>query len=70
LRFDHVDRFGKVTLRRAGILHHLGIGVEHCNRAIMMLVDEVQVRVIDDVTGEVTSTRLINPQRNYWARSF
>jgi transposase InsO family protein len=69
VRFDHVDRFGKITLRRAGITHHLGIGAEHRNRAVMMLVDEVEVRVIDDVTGEVISTHLINPERNYWVRS-
>jgi hypothetical protein len=29
VRFDHVDRFGKATLRRAGKMHHLGIGIEH-----------------------------------------
>jgi hypothetical protein len=69
VRFDCVDRFGKVTLRRAGVTHHLGIGAVHRNRRIMMLVDEEQVRVIDDVTGEVISTHLINSQRNYWARS-
>jgi transposase InsO family protein len=69
VRFDCVDRFGKVTLRRAGVTHHLGIGAVHRNRRIMTLVDEEQVRVIDDVTGEVISAHLINPERNYWARS-
>ncbi len=69
VRFEHVDRFGKVTLRRAGLMHHLGVGVEYRNRAIMMLVDEVEVRVIDDVTGEIISTHLIEPEKNYWART-
>jgi hypothetical protein len=35
----------------------------------MMLVDEVEVRVIDDVTGEIISTHLIEPEKNYWART-
>jgi transposase InsO family protein len=69
VRFDHVDRFRKVTLRRAGIIHHLGIGIEHRGRKLMMLVDEVEVRVIDDVTGEIISTHLIEPEKNYWART-
>jgi transposase InsO family protein len=69
VRFDRVDRFGKVTLRRAGVMHHLGIGIEHRGRKLMMLVDEVEVRVIDDVTGEIISTHLIEPEKNYWART-
>lgn len=69
VRFDRVDRFGKVTLRRAGITHHLGIGAAHRDRKIMMLVDESEVRVIDDATGEIISTHLIKPEKNYWARS-
>jgi hypothetical protein len=69
VRFDHVDRFGKVTLRRAGITHHLGIGAVYRSRAVMMLVDEVEVRVIDDATGEMISTHLIEPEKNYWART-
>jgi transposase InsO family protein len=69
VRFDRIDRFGKATLRRAGITHHLGIGAGHRNRAIMLLVDEELVRVVDDVTGELISTHRINPDRNYWARS-
>lgn len=69
VRFDRVDRFGKVTLRRAGITHHLGIGAAHRDRKVMMLVDEEQVQVIDDVSGEIISTHVINPARNYWAAS-
>ena len=69
VRFDYVDRFGKVTLRWAGALHHLGIGIEHRGRKLMMLVDEVEVRVIDDVSGEIISTHLIKPEKNYWART-
>jgi transposase InsO family protein len=69
VRFDYVDRFGKVTLRRAGIMHHLGIGIEHRGRKLMMLVDEAEVRVIDDVTGEMISTHVIEPEKNYWART-
>lgn len=69
VRFDHVDKFGKVTLRRAGITHHLGVGAVFRNRKILMLVDQIQVQVIDQETGEIISTHLIKPEKNYWART-
>ncbi len=40
VRFDHVDKFGKVSLRRAGKMHHLGAGRAHAGKAITILIDE------------------------------
>jgi len=68
VRFDHVDKFGKITLRRAGITHHLGVGAAFRNQKVIMLVDQIQVQVIDQVTGEIIGTNLINPKKNYWAK--
>jgi transposase InsO family protein len=66
VRTDTVDRFGKITLRRAGRLHHLGVGVHHANTAILMLIDEHHVDVINPATGEHLSHHTIDPARNYW----
>ena len=36
VRFDVVDRFGKVTLRHAGRMRHLGVGVAHATTRVIM----------------------------------
>ena len=33
VRNDHVDRLGKISLRRAGRMHHLGVGADHTGTA-------------------------------------
>ena len=33
LRYDRLDTKGKMTLRRAGRMHHLGIGTKHARNA-------------------------------------
>ena len=35
VRHDTIDQFGKLTLRRAGKLHHLGVGRAHARRRIV-----------------------------------
>ena len=35
LRYDHVDPGGKVSIRRAGKMHHLGIGTRHRGTQIL-----------------------------------
>jgi len=66
LRYDLVDRGGRITLRRAGRLHHLGVGAAHARRRVLAIVDEREVSVVALDTGEVLSTRRIEPERSYW----
>ena len=66
LRYDTVDKAGAMTLRRAGRLHHLGIGAAHRGRRVLAIVDEREVTVVDLETGEVLSTHRIEPDRGYW----
>ncbi len=68
VRFDHVDKFGKVSLRRAGKMHHLGVGRAHAGKAITILIDEKVVQVVEDKTGEILTTHLIDGQKIYWAQ--
>lgn len=67
VRHDTIDRFGKLTLRRAGTLHHLGIGRAHAGREALILVDDHEVTITDRATGEILGSYDINPNRNYWA---
>lgn len=66
LRYDHVDPNGKTSLRRAGRMHHLGIGTHHRGKRILALIDETTVSVIHLDTGEILSTHNIDPTRSYW----
>ena len=66
IRYDRVDKDGKLTLRHAGRLHHLGIGKHHARTQILMLIDTKTVTVINLKTGQILSEHTINEQRNYW----
>ncbi len=55
-----------MTLRRAGRLHHLGIGAAHRGRRVLAVIDEREITVVALETGEVLSTHRIEPERNYW----
>lgn len=65
-RVDKVDGTGKVSLRRAGQLHHLGVGRAHTGTAVTLLTTKTHVSVIDPATGEHLSEHLIEPEKNYW----
>jgi hypothetical protein len=66
LRYDHVDPGGKVSIRHAGCMHHLGIGTAHRGKEILALTDTTSVTVIELRTGEVLSAHDIDPARAYW----
>jgi transposase InsO family protein len=66
IRYDHVADNGKMSLRRAGRMHHLGIGVEHRSKRVIALIDETTVTVIHLDTGEILATNTIDPDHSYW----
>jgi transposase InsO family protein len=66
VRNDHVDRLGKISLRRAGRMHHLGVGAAHKGQVVTILIDADTVTVIHQDTGEVLSKHTIDADRIYW----
>ena len=66
LRYDRLDPKGKMSIRRAGRMHHLGVGTTHARKRVLALADEHHVTVIELQTGEVLSTHLIAPDKTYW----
>jgi hypothetical protein len=66
LRYDRLDTRGKMTLRRAGRMHHLGAGATHAGKRVLALADDHQVLVTDLSTGEVLSRHHIEPHKTYW----
>jgi hypothetical protein len=59
IRYDRLDTKGKMSIRRAGRMHHLGIGTAHARTRVLAPADEHQITVIELHTGEVLSTSSI-----------
>ena len=55
-----------MSLRRAGRMHHLGVGAAHAGRRVLAIVDEHEITVVALDTGEVLSTHRIEPDKGYW----
>ncbi|PWN00818.1 IS481 family transposase [Nocardioides silvaticus] len=66
LRYDRVDTWGKVSFRRAGRMHHLGVGYAHRGTKILAIADDTTLTVIALETGEILSTHNIDPAKTYW----
>jgi transposase InsO family protein len=69
VRFDKVADQGTVTLRINGRLHHIGIGRTHARTHVILLVQDLDVRVINAATGELLTELTINPERDYQPRT-
>ena len=65
VRTDRIDATGKVTLRHGGRLYHLGIGRAHARTRILLLVQDLHIRVIDAATGELLRELTLDPDRAY-----
>jgi transposase InsO family protein len=65
VRADRIDADGKLTLRVNGRLHHIGIGRTHARTRVLMLVQDLHVRVINAATGELLRELTIDPARDY-----
>jgi transposase len=65
VRADRVDTDGKLTLRHNGRLYHIGIGRTHARTRVLMLVHDLDIRVINAATGELLRQLTLDPTRNY-----
>jgi transposase InsO family protein len=66
VRHDSVDKFGKLSLRRAGKMHHLGVGIDNQFKKVFVVADHYKVSVVEKKTGEIISQHEIQPTRTYW----
>jgi hypothetical protein len=64
VRRDKVSH-GNVSLRIGGNLHHIGLGRPLDGTPIIMLINDLNVRVIHATTGEIITNRTIDPNRRY-----
>jgi transposase InsO family protein len=65
VRHDTVDASGCVTLRVNGRLHHIGIGRTHARTHVLLLVHDLEIRIIDAATGELLRELVLDPSKDY-----
>ena len=65
VRRDVIDKEGKVTLRHGGRLFHIGVGRTHARTPVILLVQDLDIRVIDAVTGELLRALTLDTSRSY-----
>jgi hypothetical protein len=64
-RSDKIGATGTVTLRHGGKLCHIGIGRAHAGTQILLLVQDLHIRIAGAATGELLRELTLNPDRNY-----
>ena len=65
VRTDRIDNTGLVTLRHQGRLYHIGIGRPHAGTRVLLLVQDLHIRVINAGTGELIRELTLNPGKRY-----
>ncbi len=68
IRRDRIDKTGAASLRRAGRMHHISIGRPLKETAVIMLIDDLDIRVIATQTGELLRHLTLNPSTDYQPR--
>ena len=62
---DRVDEAGSVTLRVAGRPHHIGVGRTHARTRVLILVHDLNIRIIKATTGELLRDLILHPTCDY-----
>ncbi|CAN5655820.1 hypothetical protein BH10ACT10_BH10ACT10_01190 [soil metagenome] len=54
-----------MTVRNNGRLHHIGIGRTHEGTCVTLLVQDLNIRVVNAITGELIRELTPNPYIDY-----
>jgi transposase InsO family protein len=65
VRRDRIDQAGVITLRVAGRLHHIGVGRTYTGTRVLVLVQDLHVRIIHAATGELLRELTLDPTKDY-----
>lgn len=68
VRRDRVDTTGALSLRLHGRLHHIGVGRTHAGTRVLMLIQDLDIRIINAATGELIRQLTLDPTRDYQPR--
>jgi transposase-like protein len=64
VRHDRITD-GRVSLRIAGQMHHIGLGRTLDGTRVILLIADLDIRVVHAATGEIIRALTIDPQRRY-----
>ena len=56
---------GLVTLRHQGRLYHIGTGRPHAGTRVLLLVQDLHIRIINADTGELLRELALNPDKTH-----
>ncbi|HEX7992523.1 MAG TPA: integrase core domain-containing protein, partial [Streptosporangiaceae bacterium] len=65
VRRDIIGTTGTLTLRHAGRLYHIGIGRAHARTHVILLIQDLHIRVVHAATGELLRDLTLNTATNY-----
>ncbi|CUR60397.1 transposase [metagenome] len=65
IRHDTVSKGGNITLRNNGKLHHIGIGRTFAGTCVIVLVQDLDIRILNAITGELLRELILNPHIDY-----
>ena len=65
IRHDRIDDSGVITIRYNSKLHHIGIGRAHTGTYVLALVADLDIRIINQDTGELLRALTLNPAKDY-----
>ena len=66
LRYDRLDTKGNMTLRRAGRMHHLGVGTTHARKRVLALADDTTSPSPNSTPAKSSPPTSSSPTRAYW----
>ena len=64
VRRDRIDKQGRLTLRHRTKLYHIGMGAAHRGKRVVMLIHDLDVRVVC-LDGEVLRHFTLDPNKDY-----
>lgn len=65
VRHDTIDKAGLVTIRTGGKLHHIGIGRTYARTCVILLIQDLNIRVVNAITGELLRELTLDVTRDY-----
>src|SRR5699024_1971441 len=65
IRHDVIDKAGKVTLRHHGQLYSIGIGRTHTRTRVILLIQDLDIRIINATTGELLRELTLDTTKRY-----
>jgi hypothetical protein len=65
VRHDKIDAGGVITLRYNGRLHHIGLSKHLRGTKVLVLIDDLDIRVLHRDTGHLIRKLILDPTRDY-----